>query len=423
MEAPDNRGRVRPLPPEGEAGDSRRAPTARALLPMLAGGAVLVAFIALLASGGVDPGEQPPAASATSTTADSFIRDVETTTTTTIAVPTTIVTREAPLFGELLPEFVDGLNVVVEDETGSAAVARWRLNRRFPRFIDLPEGPGRSAFDAAGSLVATLGTGSAGSNARLLSIGPASSGTRPAFVETFGFRWHDTTPGLMALLGRLPGEESVGLYLIEADAEGVVIETERIGDASPAWQLAGFHDDRLAVVDSASLSSSFTTLSLPILRLIDTTGRELASTTGFANLTSTTLLVGVGETELGLSFRVWDWDLGDVVPPPARLLLDGLPAAISPDGRHGATIVAANTSTVVVRSQDFVVPRRIAVPASITDLVFITDDHIAAYSDAADKLFVIEWRAGVVHALDLEGQSVRAIAAPGYPVATDLAAN
>ncbi len=412
MEAPDDRDRVRPLPPDSEPGDIPRAPNVRALLPMLAGGAILIAFILVLASGGVGGDDTVPGATDSTTTTRDFFRNVDPTT--TIAVPTTIVTREAPLFGEVLPALADGLNVVVEDASGSASVARWRLNRRFPRFLDLPEGPGTSAFDASGSLVASLGTGNAGPSTRLLSIGPAGGGTRPAFVATFSFRWHDTTPGLLAVIGRQPDEESPGLYLVEVDAEGNVTGAARIIDADLAWRVAGFHDDRIAIEDFSGLASSLNTQSLGTLRLFDVTGAEIASTIGEAFHTSTSVLVGPAETEDGFAYTIWNWDLDDVTTS-RRFLIDGLPAAISPNGLHGATVVVANTSTVVVRSEDFVVPRRIGVPASISRIMFFTDDHLAAFAESTGKFFVIQWRAGIVHEFELDGATIRAVAAPGFP--------
>ena len=377
----------------------------RALLPLLAGGAILLAFIMVVASGGVDPGESVAGAPDTTTTTRDFFREVETTT--TIPVPTTIVTREAPLLGDVLPEFENGLSVIVEDESGRSSVARWRLNRRFPRFIDLPEGSTTGAFDASGTLVATVGTGIVGPNRGLLSVGLAASGPQPVFVEAYSFHWHDSTLGLLALVGRLPDADTPGLFLILFDDQGRVASVERLRDAGLTWRVTGFHEDRIAIG-----GNELGTVS-PTVRIIDTTGAELATARGVANLTSSIALVGAGETDVGFTRRAWDWSLEDL-PTPLRYLESELPETISPDGRHGATVVRANTSTVVVRSNDFVVPRQIGVAAPLTNVVFFTDDHIAAFSEQAGKLFVIEWRSGITQEFLLEGRAIQAVTAPGY---------
>lgn len=406
MEAPEDRDRVRPLPPEREPGDIPRAPNVRAFLPMLAGGAILIAFILVLASGGVGGGDTVPGAADTTTTTRDFFREGETTT--TIAVPTTIVTREAPLLGEVLPEFEDGLSVIVEDESGRASVARWRLNRRFPRFIDLPEGSSTSAFDASGTLVASLGTGTVGPNRGLLSVGQAASGPQPVFVEAQSFHWHDSTSGLLAMVGRLPDSDTPGLYLILFDPQGRVASVERLRDAGSTWQVTGFHDDRIAIGDTELGAVS------PTVRIVDASGTELATARGVVSLSSASALVGAGETDLGFALRAWNWELGDL-DETLRYLDNELPETVSPNGRHGATVVRASTSTVVVRSNDFVVPRRIGVAAPITDVVFFTDDHVAAFSEQAGKFFVIEWRSGITQEFLLDGRSIQAVSAPGYP--------
>jgi hypothetical protein len=410
MEAPEDRDRVRPLPPEGHSGATQRAPNVRALLPLLAGGAILLAFIMVIASGGVDPSQSVGGSPETTTTTRDFFREVETTT--TIAVPTTIVTRDDPMLGEVLPEFEDGLSVIVEDDSGRASVARWRLNRRFPRFIDLPEGSTTGALDASGTLVATVGTGIVGPNRGLLSVGLAASGPQPVFVEAYSFHWHDSTLGLLAMVGRLPDSDTPGLYLILFDDQGHATRVERVRDAGFTWKVRGFHGDRIAIGENELGTVS------PTVRIIDTTGAEIATARGVVNLSSAAALVGVGETDRGFTRRAWNWSLEDP-DETLRYIESELPETVSPNGRHGATVVRASTSTVTVRSNDFAVPRSIGVTALLTDILFFTDDHIAAFSEQAGKLFVIEWRTGITQEFLLDGRGIQDVAAPGYPSQTN----
>lgn len=254
MEAPDRQDRVRPLPPEGETGADHRAPSMRALLPMAIGGLVLVGFIVIVGlGGGLDDGTDPGAVGPTSVTGPPLARTPEestSTTTTTIPFPTTIVTREAPELREVLPEFTSGLNAVIERPDGSVAVARWRTDRRFPQFTNIGGRPGHTTIDASGVLVARVGqvfssglVGQAfpsglgdGTNAAgLLSVGSVLLGTKPAFVTATSFEWHASQPGLLAVTGRLPTEESPGLYLIDVDPGGDVVATTRIVEIGAGW--------------------------------------------------------------------------------------------------------------------------------------------------------------------------------------------
>lgn len=410
MEAPDHRDRVRPLPPEGEPGEDHRAPSMRALLPMLAGGLVLVVFIAILSIGGGTNPPQNDAGGAADTTTPTFVRPVSSTTTTTIAVPTTIFTREAPEFREVLPDFAGGLNVVVEREDGTLAVARWRVDRRFPQFTDLPSGPGYSAIDASGTLVATIGDLSARENAGLLSIGPAVLGVSPKFVQATTFVWHSATPGLMAVVGRQPTDELPGLFILQLDPTGNVTSTSRIRDVGPTWFVAAFHQDRIVLVD--------TDIGQPVLRIVDTTGAELATAVGFSTATSDDLIFGAGETDLGFAARAWTWDLDTPTELP-RYAANGLPDLVSPNGRHGGSVLEAldgSAATVVVRSDDLAGPRANGIDGRPNAVFFFTDDHVAVFSSEAGELLIIEWRTGITVTLQLEGVTVRDISAPGYGI-------
>jgi hypothetical protein len=371
---------------------------------MITGGLVLVAFIAILTIGN-SPSTSDAGSPATSTT----VPPVTARPTTTLAVPTTIVTREAPELGELLPEFTAGLNAVIERDDGTVAVARWRLNRRFPQFTELPGGVGVSGLDASGGLVATLGSGSFGDSPGLLSVGPVVLGVQPVFVSGGSFEWHATQPGLLAVVGRQPTDDAMGLFIMEFDPSGVLVSSRRIRDAGPTWVVSGFHDAGIAVVDND--------IGQPVLRVIDTSGAELASTAGFSGLTTDNLIVGAGDPTLGFVPMAWTWGLeaSDVVPSFFEGGASGLPEIVSPDGRHGAVITRAITSTILVRSEDFSGPRSVGVPAAISDAFFLTDDHIAVFSASADTLFIIEWRSGIIAEFELEGSGLRDINAPGYP--------
>lgn len=407
MEAPESRVRVRPLPPEGETEPDRRAPSLRALMPLLAGGVILVAFIVVVGLGaGSEEGGGEVGAGATTTTArPGFVATPETTT--TIPVPTTIVTRQVPELRELLPAFTGGLSAVVMRDDGSVAIARWRPDRRFPQFTDLPAGPGTTTFDAAGALVATLGSGERSDNSGLLSVGPIAQGTRPVFVWANSFAWHAAEPGVLALTGRQPTDDVEGVFVMRFDPTGALLSTERIADAGPTWTVRAFRQPGIAVVDSD--------IGRPVLRVITTEGSTGNTAAGVVAFTTDSLLIGAGETTLGFAPRAWTWELDDPETLP-RYFADpsaGVPDIVSPNGRHGATIIDAQTSTIVVRSEDSAGPRSASIQAPITEAFFVTDDYIAAYSAPLDLLFIVNWRTGATVPLDLEGGSLRDVIAPG----------
>lgn len=410
MEAPERRDRVRPLPPEGETGESHRAHSVRALLPMLGGGLVLLAFIALITLGST-PGTTTDAGAPDSPpTTPTFVRPANPTT--TLAVPTTIVTRPAPEFAELLPEFVGGMSAIVEREDGSVAVARWRLNRRFPQFTELAPGPGHSTFDYSGQLVASLGLGTRGGSAGLLSVGALPLDARPVFVAAVSYAWHRTEPGLLAVTGRRPADETHGVFLMQFESSGALRSAQRIADAGPTWLVAGFHDSGIALVDNDTIGTT--------LRIIDASGAEVAAAAGVTRITTDDYILGLEGATVGAAVAMWSWDLQPMAERP-RFLGDGfdVPEIVSPNGRHAAELVRAQTSTVVVRSDEVVGPRSIGVQAPIAQAFFLTNDHIAVFSSAESSLLVIEWRTGITAEFELEGAVLRDITSPGYLTAQE----
>lgn len=405
MEAPEHRERVRPLPPEGETGEFDRAQPMRALLPLLGGGLILVVFIAIITLGSSTDTPIDAGAGDTASTSPTFVRPTDPTT--TIAVPTTIVTREAPELIEVLPEFVGGMNAVVEHDDGTVVIARWRLNRRFPQFTDLLEGPGHTALDASGQVVATLGLGTLSSNSRLLSVGPVPVGTKPVFVAAKSFAWHSATPGLLAVTGRQPADESDGVFVLQFDGSGALQSVRRVADAGPTWVVTGFHEAGIAILDNDQVD--------PVVRILDRDGFERATTSGTTHITTDEFIIGLERSGADVDVTTWSWDLAPLDESP-RYLREGfdVPEIVSPNGRHGAEIVRAQTSTVAVRSSDISGPRSVGIQAPIAQAFFITNDHIAAFSSAESTLFIIEWRTGIIADFELEGMTLRSIAAPGY---------
>lgn len=412
MEAPDRSDRVRPLPPEHESDDERFKLTLRNTLPLGVGAAVLAVFVAVLALGGSgDPGAE--AAGGATTTVPPLVRPPEESTSTTIATPTTIVTRPSPELQEVLPAFVGGLNAAVVYSDNASAVARWRPDRRFPIFTDIADSPGLIAFDASGTLVAHIGAVFSARQPGLLSVGTAPRGPLPVFVEAHSMRWHNTQTGVMAITGKLPTEETSGVYLITVDGFGSVSSTVRITDAGSTWIIVGFHGDRLLIMDTDGLQ--------PIMRVIDVEGSEVGSWVGFPVITTDDYIIGGGRIDNIFSFLVWTWDLEvvDVADRP-DFATSSPPDAVSRNGRHGARLVQGVTSTVVVDSVDFAVPRSTGVPGFVESIFFVTDDHVAAFVPAESTLHLIEWRTGSFSSLELVGVAVAGVAAPGYVTQTPV---
>ncbi len=248
MEARDEPGKIRPLPPElpeiAAPGSSPPPPPDRRWVPIAVAGAALVFFglLAGLFGAGSAAGPDASGAGASDTTIPALGN----------APPSTTTTTAPPTLGEMAPVLERPLQIVYRDHANTTTNrATWELAAAAPSEVMTSGGAASQAsFDASKRQISWI---TEGRNDTLWVGRPPVA--EPVFVGISGAHWHPTEPRLLAWVGTQPGARRPHLYVANALANSGIGDLVDLGAVPPRSELVGWGDWGFALRVAAPVSA------------------------------------------------------------------------------------------------------------------------------------------------------------------------
>lgn len=390
MEARDEPGGVRPLPPDEPEGlpVAAAAPPLpdRRWIPIAVAAAALVFFglvAGLLARTAEDGPAARPADGATDTTVGGLGAPPPPPTTTTTLPPT---------LAERVPVLDRSARIVYRGTDGTSTnQLTWRLADDTP---NAPSTTGAAAveavFDASRQELFWTTTGQR--DTLWVGFPPIAE---PAFVDVAGPAWHPTTPLALAWLGRPPGEEAFHLYRATVLPTAGLDTLTDLGPIPSGSRLVGWGDWGFVLEVSPPIGAR----QWRIPDLLDRSGQSTFQPLGFG-----LVLDPLGTTVAGFV------GTPRAVGPDGHIVVQPAPEAFAlatEDGLDAASLVGIDSTLVVIArgpaEEPFVVLRPDLTPSGVTfspsspatTFRFTPDGQHVAAMGARDARFAI-----VTEALD-----------------------